>query len=84
MTSMQAEIMRDLHVAAEFDAAHEANRRRAFLKAYLLRSRLQTLVLGMSGGVDSTTSGILAQQAVRELRASGVNARFIAVRLPYG
>jgi len=82
MTS-QFEIIRDLGVKSNFDVAREASRRRAFLKSYLLRSGLHNLVLGISGGVDSTTAGILAQQSVKELRASGFNARFIAVRLPY-
>lgn len=83
MTS-QSQIIQDLGISPDFDAEREARRRRAFLKTYLLRSRLHSLVLGISGGVDSTTAGMLAQEAVKELRASGVNARFIAVRLPYG
>jgi NAD+ synthase len=43
------------------------------------------LVLGISGGVDSTTAGRLAQLSVEELRAETGDAgyRFIAVRLPY-
>lgn len=46
----------------------------------------KALVLGISGGVDSTTCGRLAQLAVNQLNAeSGTNAyQFIAVRLPYG
>lgn len=82
--SDQVQISRALHVAPTFDVEHEAVRRRQFLKTYLLRSGLHSLVLGISGGVDSTTAGVLAQQAVRELRSSGSNARFVAVRLPYG
>ncbi|KFL31129.1 NAD synthetase [Devosia riboflavina] len=83
MTS-QFDIIRELGVEPSFDVAHEATRRLAFLKSYLLRSGLHNLVLGISGGIDSTTAGILAQQSVKELRATGFNARFIAVRLPYG
>lgn len=83
MTS-QFDIIRDLGVQPDFDVAREASRRRAFLKTSLLRSGRHNPVLGISGGVDSTTAGILAQQSVKELRASGFNARFIAVRLPYG
>jgi NAD+ synthase len=41
-------------------------------------------VLGISGGVDSSTAGRLAQLAVERLRARNVDARFIAMRLPYG
>jgi len=83
MTS-QSEIIKALNVAPDFDAAREVERRTTFLRTQLLRSGLHSFVLGISGGVDSTTVGLLAQRAVRELRATGVNARFIAVRLPYG
>ena len=43
-------------------------------------------MLGISGGVDSLTAGLLAQKAVQQLREqTGDKAyRFIAVRLPYG
>jgi NAD+ synthase len=41
-------------------------------------------VLGISGGVDSLTAALLAQHAVKQLRSAGHDARFIAVRLPYG
>src|SRR6185437_3707161 len=34
--------------------------------------------------VDSLTAALLAQQAVRELRETGYDASFVAVRLPYG
>ncbi|MET0440065.1 MAG: ammonia-dependent NAD(+) synthetase [Devosia sp.] len=83
MTS-QLQVIRELGVNPDFDVEREANERRAFLKTYLLRSGLHNLILGISGGVDSTTAAMLAQQSVKELRASGFNARFIAVRLPYG
>lgn len=45
----------------------------------------KSLVLGISGGVDSLTAGLLAQRAMRELRTrTGDNSyKFIAVRLPY-
>ena len=41
-------------------------------------------MLGISGGVDSLTAGLLAQKAVELLRQDGYEARFVAVRLPYG
>ena len=49
-------------------------------------SVLQTLVLGISGGQDSTLCGKLCQMAIEELRAEtgDQSYRFIAVRLPYG
>ncbi|MGQ8714556.1 ammonia-dependent NAD(+) synthetase, partial [Klebsiella pneumoniae] len=56
-----------------------------FIQDCLRNSGLKALVLGISGGVDSLTAGLLAQRAMQELRAStGDEAyRFIAVRLPY-
>ncbi|MFZ6044375.1 NAD(+) synthase, partial [Vibrio natriegens] len=46
----------------------------------------KSLVLGISGGVDSTTCGRLAQLAVERLNAEEQTGdyQFIAVRLPYG
>ena len=63
----------------------EIDRRVAFIQACLRESGMKTLVLGISGGVDSTTAGLLAQRAVEGLRAAGEgdDYRFIAVRLPY-
>lgn len=80
----QSEIIEGLGVASDFDAELEANRRTTFLKDYLVRSGLRAYVLGISGGIDSTTAACLAQRAVRELRAAGTEATFVAVRLPYG
>ncbi|PPS59229.1 hypothetical protein CRX72_16315 [Pantoea sp. BRM17] len=55
----------------------------AYLKAHPF---LKTLVLGISGGQDSTLTGKLAQMAVSELRheTGDKEYTFIAVRLPYG
>lgn len=80
----QQQIIETLGVAAEFDAALEARRRTEFLGTYLRASGLSSYVLGISGGVDSLTAALLAQRAVGDLRQSGYEARFIAVRLPYG
>ncbi|HEY8577527.1 MAG TPA: ammonia-dependent NAD(+) synthetase [Devosia sp.] len=83
MTQHQ-EIVDALGVSPTFDAAHEARRRIDFLSSYLRSSGLSSYVLGISGGVDSLTAAMLAQRAVEELRQSGYEARFYAVRLPYG
>lgn len=80
----QETIIRALGVAPTFNAAQEARRRIDFLGTYLRESCLSAYVLGISGGVDSLAAALLAQRAVEELRASGHNARFLAVRLPYG
>jgi NAD+ synthase len=82
--SRQASIAAEMHVSAEFDAEREIERRVAFLANYLRGSGLKTYVLGISGGVDSTTAGRLAQLAVERLRAEHYDAHFVAIRLPYG
>lgn len=68
---------------ATFDPAAEAERRVAFLTAYLQATGLKGYVLGISGGVDSTAGGRLAQLACERVREAGGEARFVAVRLPY-
>lgn len=89
MDTLQATIAADLKVVPPFaDAAAlraEIERRKAFIQDCLRHAGLKVLVLGISGGVDSTTCGRLAQLAVSELRKqTGDQAyRFIAVRLPY-
>jgi NAD+ synthase len=80
----QSAINKALGVQPDFDAVHEIKKRVAFLKTYLVDSRQKAYVLGISGGVDSLTAGLLAQRAVRELCEDGHAATFIAVRLPYG
>ncbi len=82
--SEQKSIIKALGVTTEFDPAIEVRRRTDFLSNYLREAGLNTYVLGISGGVDSTAAALLAQNAVSELRSSGYDARFIAVRLPYG
>lgn len=79
-----AEIRAALHVVSGFDAAAEAERRIAFLAGYLQETGLAGYVLGISGGVDSTLAGRLAQLACERVRSVGGDATFVAVRLPYG
>lgn len=81
--SMQQEIIEALAVPAAFDPADEVERRVSFLADYLTSTGSAGFVLGISGGVDSSTTGRLAQLAVERVRAGGGDARFIAVRLPY-
>lgn len=83
-TPDQQEIVAALGVRIDFDAAAETDRRIAFLERYLLDHQGRAYVLGISGGVDSTTAGRLAQLAVERIRAAGGQATFVAVRLPYG
>lgn len=81
----QASIVSEMRVLPVIDTQFEISRRVSFIKQRLIDSGLNTLVLGISGGVDSSTCGRLAQLAVDELnQANPVNSyRFIAVRLPY-
>ncbi|MFJ7749729.1 ammonia-dependent NAD(+) synthetase [Arthrobacter sp. NPDC097144] len=83
MRQLQAEIIAEMGVQPTIDAAAEIRRRVDFLKSYLAASRTGGFVLGISGGIDSTLAGRLAQLAVDELRAEGTEAQFIALRLPY-
>lgn len=69
---------------ASIDALKEIRLRIDYLKNYLKETGMQGYVLGISGGVDSTTVGVLCQRAVEELRAEGYQAKFVAVRLPAG
>ncbi|NES12398.1 hypothetical protein G3554_13400 [Micromonospora sp. PPF5-17] len=82
--STQRQIAEDLQVPATFDAAAEIERRVVFLADRLVDTGLTTLVLGISGGVDSTTAGRLCQLAAERARAAGHPATFVAMRLPYG
>lgn len=83
MRELQARIIAELHVSTAIDPALEVRRRVQFLKDYLLTSGAAGLVLGISGGQDSSLAGRLCQLAVDELAAEGRQATFVAVRLPY-
>ena len=80
----QSDIISEMKVLPNIDVDHEVRRRVDFIKLQLELSGCKTLVLGISGGVDSCTCGRLAQLAVDELNMSQDGYRFVAVRLPYG
>ncbi|MFI2507219.1 ammonia-dependent NAD(+) synthetase [Streptomyces sp. NPDC018972] len=82
--ALQREIARELGVAGAFEVEREIERRVAFLAERLTSTGRRSLVLGISGGVDSTAAGRLCQLAVERARAGGHEARFHAMRLPYG
>lgn len=82
--TLQQEIARELEVAETFEAEAEIERRVVFLAERLTSTGLSSLVLGISGGVDSTTAGRLCRLAVGRARDAGHEARFYAMRLPYG
>lgn len=77
-------IRAEMKVKPEIDPAQEIQTRVDFIKHKLTQSGSKTLVLGISGGVDSSTCGRLAQLSVDQLNeAHGGGYQFIAVRLPY-
>jgi NAD+ synthase len=83
MGELQASIIAELHVSPAIDPRAEIRRRVDFLKDYLVHSGANGLVLGISGGQDSSLAGRLCQLAVEELVVDGHPAEFVAVRLPY-
>ena len=70
--------------SARFNPAQAVAARVAYLKDFVRSTGVKGFVLGISGGVDSTAAGKLAQLACSQLRDEGVEAHFIAVRLPAG
>ena len=82
--NLQEQIIRDLDVKPSVDPIEEIKKRIAFLKEYFHGAKAKGFVLGISGGQDSTLAGRLAQLAVEELNSEGHEAKFVAVRLPYG
>ena len=84
MREFQAQIIKELGVKPSINPADEIRTRVAFLKDYLKTSHSKGFVLGISGGIDSTLAGRLAQLAVEQLREEGTEATFVAVRLPHG
>ncbi|MGX6402868.1 ammonia-dependent NAD(+) synthetase [Dermabacter hominis] len=84
MRELQASIINEMGVKPQIDPAAEVERRVAFLTEYLRSTGANGFVLGISGGVDSTLAGRLAQLAVQKVRAEGGDAHFVAVRLPHG
>ncbi|WP_419148612.1 ammonia-dependent NAD(+) synthetase [Pseudoalteromonas 'SMAR'] len=83
---MREAIMAEMKVQPVIDPEFEVRRRVAFIKSRLQGAGCFSLVLGISGGVDSSTCGRLCQLAVDELNLEqGANTyQFIAMRLPYG
>lgn len=83
MRELQREIIDALGVVSQIEPVGEIERRRDFLVDYLRATGARGLVLGISGGQDSSLAGRIAQLAVERIREEGGEARFAAVRLPY-
>ncbi|ADV06193.1 ammonia-dependent NAD(+) synthetase [Staphylococcus pseudintermedius] len=86
MSEMQAMIVEEMKVKPSIDSAETIKEMQHFIEQYLhAHTFVKTLVLGISGGQDSTLAGKLVQLAVENMRnASGRDVQFIAVKLPYG
>ncbi len=86
MTDKQREIITALHVKPSIDVEQETREIIDYMKDYVIRHPfIKSLVLGISGGQDSTLLGRLAQIAVDELNEGSDDAyQFYAIRLPYG
>jgi NAD+ synthase len=87
MTNLQQTIIEELKVKPSIDPQEEIRISIDFMKAYLKKHPfLKGLVLGISGGQDSTLTGKLAQMAVDELNEEVGQQlySFFAVRLPFG
>lgn len=83
MRARQRLIIEEMGVRPEIDPEQEIERRVRFLADYLTQTRTRGFILGISGGIDSTLAGRLAQLAAERVRESGGEAVFVAVRLPY-
>ncbi len=86
MSEMQAMIVEEMKVKPSIDSAETIKEMQHFIEQYLhAHTFVKTLVLGISGGQDSTLAGKLVRLAVENMRnASGRDVQFIAVKLPYG
>nr|WP_283166070.1 ammonia-dependent NAD(+) synthetase [Shewanella fodinae] len=83
--TVKGQIIREEKVLKTIEPGFEVDRRVAFLKAKLKEAKCKALVLGISGGVDSSTAGRLCQLAVESLNqeSNSEEYRFVAMRLPY-
>ena len=87
MSAKQHEIIQALKVKPIIDVQEEIRISIDFMKDYLKKHPfLKSMVLGISGGQDSTLVGKLAQLTVEELNQELGEEKylFIAVSLPYG
>ncbi len=84
MHTYQQTIIAELGVQPLIDAAVACEERIQFICDYVQSSGFaRHLVIGVSGGQDSTLAGRLCQLAAERLRAAGYPCTCIAVRLPY-
>ena len=78
-------IIQEMKVLPEINVQYEIQRRIEFIQNQLRQSTLKNLILGISGGIDSSTCGRLAQLAIEDLntKKAGGQYQFYTVRLPH-
>ncbi|MDQ1237590.1 MAG: ammonia-dependent NAD(+) synthetase [Wigglesworthia glossinidia] len=84
--SNQSKIIRNFKVQSDFNAKLAFKKIKFFLISYLKKfTELKTLVVGISGGQDSTLTGKICQEVINDLKQYDLlDYQCIAVRLPYG
>lgn len=83
MRQLQKIIIQEMGVSPTITPEREIERRVNFLVDYARSTDANGFVLGISGGVDSSLAGRLAQLAAQKLREQTPDAVFVAVRLPH-
>ena len=64
---MREHILNEMKVLDSIEPKFEIERRVSFIKKILQQANCKSLILGISGGVDSTVTGKLCQIAVEQL-----------------
>lgn len=75
------------HATEDYDATtNTVMHRSKFIQDALLKSGLKNLILGISGGVDSLTAGLICEHAISSLNSVSDKNEYalIGMRLPYG
>lgn len=85
--TLQKKIIKLLDVKSIIIPEKEIRYRIQVLKKYLIKNvHIKSLIVGISGGQDSTLTGKICQLSINELREETKKNfyQFIALRLPYG
>jgi NAD+ synthase len=83
--NMQQEIIAKLGVKPDIEVDEEIRKRVDFLKAYVLDTRMDGLLIAISGGIDSAVAAGLCKQATDELTVEkGREYKTVGVFQPYG
>ncbi len=81
---MQKKICDEMKVKREINVSEEIEARVNFIKESMKEANCKALILGISGGQDSTLCGKLCQIAIDQLNIEDEQYKFYAIRMPYG